>query len=136
MTFYASEASPSVGKFALTTPYNLVPRYHYQIIPELHPPVAEWQDGFSIRADGTGGGRNGLREDVDCFPFASTGLTSFCASSVGWLIPSSHGSLALLSVLAVVPFPLPTVFQVPFHFLSEARHFPSYFQSSITSAFM
>ena len=82
----------------------------------LRPPIAEWQDGFSIRADGTGGGRNGLREDVDCFPFASTGLTSFCASSVWWLIPSSHGSLALLSVLAVVPFPLPTVFLVPFHF--------------------
>ena len=41
---------------------------------KLRPPIAEWQDGFSFRADGTGGGRNGLREDVDGFPFASTGL--------------------------------------------------------------
>ena len=96
--------------------------------------MAEWQDGFSIRAYGTGGGRNGLREDVDRSPFASTGLTSYCASSVWWLIPSCHGSLALLSVLSVVPFPLPTVFQVPLHSLRGPTFpfvFPTFFYIGI-----
>ncbi|MBQ6203182.1 MAG: hypothetical protein IJK46_03730 [Prevotella sp.] len=49
---------------------------------KLRPPIAEQQDGFFIRADGTGGERNERREDYDSSPLASTGLTAFCASSV------------------------------------------------------
>lgn len=78
----ATEASPSVKEFALAMPRPLVPRIVVFHIHQLRPPIAEQHDGFSIRADGAGGERNGQREDDDGFPFASTGLTAFCASSV------------------------------------------------------